>query len=90
MYVILIGLVVSFYYLNSFIFDQITFSKSFEIIKIFNKNNAISFSFDPKEKYTLWSGLLGGFFSLSLILAQINHKCLGISMQKIRMKVELV
>ena len=29
---------------------------------MFNKNNAISFSFDPKEKYTLWSGLLGGFF----------------------------
>ena len=62
MYVILIGLVVSFYYLNSYIFDQITFSKSFEIIKMFNKNNAISFSFDPKEKYTLWTGLLGGFF----------------------------
>ena len=34
MYIILIGLVVSFYYLNSYIFDQITFSKSFEIIKI--------------------------------------------------------
>ena len=62
MYIILIGLVVSFYYLNSYIFDQITFSKSFEIIKMFNKNNAISFSFDPKEKYTLWTGLLGGFF----------------------------
>ena len=62
MYVILIGLVVSFYFLNSYIFDQITFSKSFEIIKMFNKNNAISFSFDPKEKYTLWTGLLGGFF----------------------------
>ena len=29
---------------------------------MFNKNNAISFSFDPKEKYTLWTGLLGGFF----------------------------
>ena len=58
MYVILIGLVVSFYYLNSYIFDQITFSKSFEIIKMFNKNNAISFSFDPKEKYTLWLSLI--------------------------------
>ena len=33
-----------------------------EIIKMFNKNNAISFSFNPKEKYTLWTGLLGGFF----------------------------
>ena len=29
---------------------------------MFNKNNAISFSFDPGEKYTIWTGLLGGFF----------------------------
>ena len=62
MYVILSGLIIAFYYINSYIFDHITFSKSIDIIKIFNKNNAISFSFDPKEKYTIWTGLLGGFF----------------------------
>jgi uncharacterized sodium:solute symporter family permease YidK len=26
------------------------------------KLNAVNFSFDIKERYTLWSGLLGGFF----------------------------
>tara|TARA_Y100000768_G_scaffold382470_1_gene362870 strand:+ start:1822 stop:3480 length:1659 start_codon:yes stop_codon:yes gene_type:complete len=62
MYVILSGLFIAFYYINSYIFDQISFSKSFDIIKMFNKNNAINFSFDPKEKYTIWTGLLGGFF----------------------------
>ncbi len=62
MYVILSGLIIAFYYLNSYILDQVTFSKSIDIIKMFNKNNAISFSFDPGEKYTIWTGLLGGFF----------------------------
>lgn len=62
MYVILCGLVISFFYINSYILDQMSLSKSFDIIKVFNKNNALSFSFDPKEEYTLWTGLLGGFF----------------------------
>ena len=62
MYVILSGLIIAFYYINSYILDQVTFSKSIDIIKMFNKNNAISFSFDPGEKYTIWTGLLGGFF----------------------------
>ena len=62
MYVILCGLVISFFYINSYILDQISLSKSFDIIKTFNKNNALSLSFDPKEEYTLWTGLLGGFF----------------------------
>ena len=62
MYVILCGLVISFFYINSYILDQISLSKSFDIKKVFNKNNALSFSFDPKEEYTLWTGLLGGFF----------------------------
>ena len=51
-----------FFYINSYILDQMSLSKSFDIIKVFNKNNALSFSFDPKEEYTLWTGLIGGFF----------------------------
>ena len=62
MYVILCGLVISFFYINSYILDQMSLSKSFDIIKVFNKNNALNFSLDPKEEYTLWTGLLGGFF----------------------------
>ena len=62
MYVILCGLVISFFYINYYILDQMSLSKSFDIIKVFNKNNALSFSFDPKEEYTLWTGLIGGFF----------------------------
>mgnify|MGYP001224557917 FL=1 len=62
MFIILFGLVITFYYLNSYIYNQITVTKSFDLIKLFDKNNALSFSIDPQEKYTIWSGLLGGFF----------------------------
>ena len=62
MFIILFGLVITFYYLNSYIYNQITVTKSFDLIKLFDKNNALSFSIDPQEKYTIWTGLLGGFF----------------------------
>ncbi len=62
MFIILFGLVITFYYLNSYIYNQITVTKSFDLIKLFDKNNALSFSIDPQDKYTIWTGLLGGFF----------------------------
>ena len=62
MFIILFGLVITFYYLYSYIYNQITVTKSFDLIKLFDKNNALSFSIDPQEKYTIWTGLLGGFF----------------------------
>jgi len=62
MVVIFSGLLIVFYYLVSYISQYLSLGESFELIKIFDKNNAINFSFDIKEKYTIWSGLLGGFF----------------------------
>lgn len=62
MLVIFSGLLIVFYYLVSYISQYLSLGESFELIKIFDKNNAINFSFDIKEKYTIWSGLLGGFF----------------------------
>ena len=62
MILILSGLVVVFFYLISYINEYLSFRESFSLIKIFDKNNAISFSTDINEKYTIWTGLLGGFF----------------------------
>ena len=62
MLVIFSGLLIVFYYLVSYISQYLSLGESYELIKIFDKNNAINFSFDIKEKYTIWSGLLGGFF----------------------------
>ena len=62
MILILSGLVIVFFYLISYINEYLSFEESFSLIKIFDKNNAINFSTDINEKYTIWSGLLGGFF----------------------------
>ena len=62
MILILYGLVILFFYLISYINEYLSFRESFSLIKIFDKNNAISFSTDIDEKYTIWTGLLGGFF----------------------------
>ena len=62
MLVIFSGLLIVFYYLVSYISQHLSLGESFQLIKIFDKNNAINFSFDIKERYTIWSGLLGGFF----------------------------
>jgi Na+/proline symporter len=62
MTIIFIGLIVIFVYLITFILQDITVKDSFRLIGLFDKNNAINFSFDFSEKYTIWSGLLGGFF----------------------------
>ena len=59
-----------------------SFNESLQLAGLFNKTNAISFSFDPSERYTVWTGLLGGFFlSLSYfgtdqsqVLRYINAK----------------
>ncbi len=62
MILILSGLVVVFFYLLFYINSYLTVGESFNLIKTFDKNNAINLSFDINERYTIWSGLLGGFF----------------------------
>ena len=62
MILILSGLVIVFFYLLSYINEYLSIKESFNLIKVFDKNNAISFSTAIEEKYTLWTGLLGGFF----------------------------
>jgi len=82
MVVILIGMLFVFYFLINKLFVYTTFNESLQLAGVFNKTNAISFSFDPSERYTVWTGLLGGFFlSLSYfgtdqsqVLRYINAK----------------
>ena len=62
MIIIFIGLIVIFGYLVSFILNDISIKDTFTLIGLFEKNNAINLSFDFSEKYTIWSGLFGGFF----------------------------
>ena len=82
MTIILIGMVFVFYYLLKKLSIFASLNESLQLAGIFNKTNAISFSFDPSERYTVWTGLLGGvFLSLSYfgtdqsqVLRYINAK----------------
>ncbi|HIF49569.1 MAG TPA: sodium:solute symporter [Cytophagales bacterium] len=62
MTIIFIGLIVLFTFLLNFILKDISFYNSLQLMGLFDKNNAINLSFDLSEKYTIWSGLFGGFF----------------------------
>tara|TARA_B100001146_G_scaffold63364_1_gene56107 strand:- start:1397 stop:3082 length:1686 start_codon:yes stop_codon:yes gene_type:complete len=62
MTIIFIGLIVLFTFLLNFILKDISFYNSLQLMGLFDKNNAINLSFDFSEKYTIWSGLFGGFF----------------------------
>lgn len=42
--------------------DTVSFGESLSLAGAMGKLNVIDTSWDPKAKYTLWSGLIGGFF----------------------------
>ena len=41
---------------------DLSFGEAMSVAGNMGKLNAVNFSFDIKERYTFWSGLLGGFF----------------------------
>jgi len=80
--IILLGMIMVFYFLLSNLTQFASFNDSMKIAGIFEKTNAINFSFDLNERYTIWSGLFGGFFlalsyfgtDQSQVLRYINGK----------------
>ncbi len=62
MFVIFLGMTIAFIYLNKSFPEDINFSRALDIAGINGKLNLIDFSYDPKNRYTLWSGLTGGLF----------------------------
>jgi solute:Na+ symporter, SSS family len=64
-------------------------SDDFAIAGTFKKLNAVSFSLDPDRRYTLWTGLLGGFFlSLSYFgcdQSQVQRYLSGSSLRESRL-----
>jgi Na+/proline symporter len=62
MFVILFGMVVTFFLILYYLPHDITFSNAMHIAGANDKMNIVNFSFDPEEKYTFWTGITGGFF----------------------------
>ena len=62
MVVIFIGMVIAFYMIMSQLPADITFSKALDIAGASGKMKVIDFSFDLSNRYTVWTGILGGTF----------------------------
>ncbi|KDN55523.1 sodium:solute symporter family transporter [Flavobacterium seoulense] len=62
MFVIMSGMFITFFLILHFLPNDMTFSNALHIAGANGKMNIVDFSTDPEEKYTLWSGITGGFF----------------------------
>ncbi len=56
------GLFVAFGLVVWYLREHIGFVESLQLAGALGKTDVIDTSFDPSNKYTLWSGLIGGFF----------------------------
>ncbi|MDD5149947.1 MAG: sodium:solute symporter [Flavobacterium sp.] len=62
MFVIMSGMFITFFLILHFLPNDMTFTSALHIAGANDKMNIVNFSFDPEEKYTIWSGITGGFF----------------------------
>lgn len=62
MAVIFAGMFIAFYLILQYLPDGITFSKALEIAGASDKMKVLDFSWDLNNRYTVWTGILGGTF----------------------------
>lgn len=62
MAVIFTGMFIAFFLIISYLPENITFSKALEIAGASGKMKVLDFSFDTYNRYTFWSGIIGGTF----------------------------
>lgn len=62
MAVIFIGMFTAFFIIVSYLPEEVTFGKALEIAGASGRMDVLDFSFDFDNRYTIWSGLIGGTF----------------------------
>lgn len=62
MFVIMTGMFITFFIILEYLPDELDFSNVLHIAGANDKMDIVNFSFDPEERYTIWSGIAGGFF----------------------------
>ncbi|HTF90809.1 MAG TPA: sodium:solute symporter [Planctomycetota bacterium] len=62
MAVMMLGLFTAFGLVVYYLSDTISFGESLRVADALGKLDVIDTSFNPNDRYTLWSGLIGGFF----------------------------
>ncbi|WP_418511525.1 sodium:solute symporter [Corallibacter sp.] len=89
MAVIFTGMFVAFFLIISYLPENITFSKALDIAGASGKMDILNFSFDLENRYTLWSGLIGGtFLALSYFgtdQSQVQRYLSGKSVKEMQM-----
>jgi len=62
MIIIFVGMLVAFYMIVDKLPENITFTKALDIAGASGKMQVLDFSFDLNNRYTVWTGFLGGTF----------------------------
>lgn len=62
MIIIFSGMIIAFYLIMKYMPDGITFGKALDIAGAGDKMEVLDFTFDLNEKYTVWTGIIGGTF----------------------------
>ena len=60
--IIILGLIIVLFTILNLLPENIDFKKAVEIASINSKMEVLNFSFDLENRYTIWSGLIGGTF----------------------------
>jgi solute:Na+ symporter, SSS family len=62
MFIIMSGMFITFFLILRLLPNDMTFSNAMHIAGANDKMNVLDFSFDVENRYTIWSGITGGFF----------------------------
>lgn len=62
MLIILAGMAIAFGYVVYGLPEDVSFGDALYLAGLHDRLEAINFSFDPSERYTIWTGLIGGTF----------------------------
>ncbi|GAA4114504.1 hypothetical protein GCM10022393_14010 [Aquimarina addita] len=60
--IIFSGMFIAFFLVISYLPDNITFSRALDIAGASGKMDVLNFSFNLNDRYTIWTGILGGTF----------------------------
>ncbi|MDU8887199.1 sodium:solute symporter [Yeosuana sp. MJ-SS3] len=89
MFVIFFGMLVALFVILNLIPDDVSFTKALDIAGANGRMEILDFSFDLENRYTVWSGLIGGTF-LALAYfgtdqSQVQRYLSGKSMKEMQM-----
>ncbi|WP_306309324.1 sodium:solute symporter [Fulvivirga ligni] len=62
MAVIMLGMFTAFFIIISYLPESVSFANALHVAGRMGKLDVVDFSFDPEKRYTIWTGLTGGFF----------------------------